>query len=347
MLLLHAALAPDDLFPSRYAAWRDAVDPQPSIEAYSLLQLLAPRLRGRDDGDPLVDLCRRQYRLVWGKTRLLERRHGAILALLDHASIPCVVLKGPALQPLYYRDPGLRPMGDLDLLIQPARFGEAVTCLLEAGWRSDEFAKPHRFDVRFGRAITLDNEAGDLVDLHAHAFHRQIAWTAASGLLWADARPFAIGGIEARTLSPEHHLILQIEHATADRERNSRWIPDGMMLIRSGAIDWARLAEDAAALGLSGLVAEGLRILREFGAEIPDHALNAGTVADLDPDQAWHAIGSNADRLRFHAVTIRQAAERTGKMRLALLPGYVRFLAARRGLPWKRDRHRLACRPPQ
>ncbi|WP_157220256.1 nucleotidyltransferase family protein [Flavisphingomonas formosensis] len=331
-LLLRAAFAPAGEFAIRFADWARAVDGAPPRNAYTLLQLLAPRIGENDDHDALAVLCRRQYRLVWAKTRLLERRHAAILDRFAGSGIACLVLKGPALQPLYYADPGLRAMGDLDLLVQPSQFCEALAWFLARGWRSDQFARPRRFDIRFGRAVSLVNTAGDLIDLHVHAFHQQAAWAAAPGLFWAHAQPLAIAGAATATLCAEHHLIHQIEHAIADQARNSRWIADGMMLIRSGRIDWGRLIDHAETLGLAGLVSEGLQVLHAFGAEIPDAALARRPMGAVRIE-AWHAIDSRLGRLRFHAGALRDAAQRAGRWPLALLPAYLRFLAARRGLP--------------
>ena len=330
-LLLHAAFAPDDRFDQAYAAWAERVGTTPSPASFPLLQLLAPRLRGRAAGDPLADLCRRQYRLVWAKTQLLERRHAAILALLDRAGIPCLVLKGAALQPLYYRDPGLRAMGDLDLLVRPERFADAMACLLDAGWRSETFARPRDFDIRFGRAVGLVNHGGDLVDLHAHMFHKRVDWTAATRLAWADVRPLTIGGVAAKTLSPGLQLIHQIEHATADLDRNSRWIADGLMLIRAGAIEWARLKQDSVALDIDPLVAEGLLVLRGFGAVIPDAALVPAAEGSDALGRTTHAPPSRRGRLRFHADAVRHAARHSDTSVLRLLPHYLGFLLAKRG----------------
>ena len=61
-------------------------------------------------------------------TRLLQLAED-VLGRLAHAGIPTLVLKGTALLLLHYRDHGVRPMSDLDVLVPPARAREAFAAL--------------------------------------------------------------------------------------------------------------------------------------------------------------------------------------------------------------------------
>ena len=61
---------------------------------------------------------------------------------------PRSVVKGAALIPLYYRDSGVRGMGDFDVLVPERRFRDAAAALGEAGWGT-RFWRPDRFDTRF------------------------------------------------------------------------------------------------------------------------------------------------------------------------------------------------------
>ena len=61
---------------------------------------------------------------------VLER----LLGVFEGAQIDVVVLKGPALVELVYRDPGLRPIGDLDLLVAEGQAVHARRLLGAAGF---------------------------------------------------------------------------------------------------------------------------------------------------------------------------------------------------------------------
>ena len=82
----------------------------------------------------------------------IEEARGPFLAFLSHddllndASIPTILLKGMALSQRYYRDLGLRPMFDLDLLVPPQRAKAAYEILGPLGWTS-RLPGPPTFDV--------------------------------------------------------------------------------------------------------------------------------------------------------------------------------------------------------
>ena len=61
---------------------------------------------------------------------VLER----LLGVFESAKLDVVVLKGPVLVQLIYRDPGLRPIGDLDLLVAEGKAVHAQRLLGEAGF---------------------------------------------------------------------------------------------------------------------------------------------------------------------------------------------------------------------
>lgn len=64
-------------------------------------------------------------------TRLVKRQE-QILTTFQKKHIPVVVLKGTSVA-RYYPKPQLRTMGDIDLLVRPEYYKQAVCCLLELG----------------------------------------------------------------------------------------------------------------------------------------------------------------------------------------------------------------------
>lgn len=59
------------------------------------------------------------------------QRHA--IQLLQSAGIPVVVIKGTAAG-IYYPQPQLRTYGDIDLMVQPERYHEAIGVLRDGGW---------------------------------------------------------------------------------------------------------------------------------------------------------------------------------------------------------------------
>ncbi len=56
-----------------------------------------------------------------------------VIAALEENNIPCAILKGSS-SAMWYPDPGLRVMGDIDLLVEPSHQWEAVAVLQRNGY---------------------------------------------------------------------------------------------------------------------------------------------------------------------------------------------------------------------
>ncbi|MER3458636.1 MAG: hypothetical protein C4309_08450, partial [Chloroflexota bacterium] len=57
-----------------------------------------------------------------------------MIGALEAASIPAIVLKGPALALTIYPDPALRVIGDLDLLVRREQVEQAMAALHSLGY---------------------------------------------------------------------------------------------------------------------------------------------------------------------------------------------------------------------
>jgi hypothetical protein len=93
--------------------------------------------------DTLLDHLARSRRLT---ARIEREVVPAFDALISHGITP-IVLKGFHTGRVYHEEPGVRRMGDVDLLVPPARIREAEWALFDAGFRPDsEPLRPYRRD---------------------------------------------------------------------------------------------------------------------------------------------------------------------------------------------------------
>lgn len=74
------------------------------------------------------------YRDHVGRTRHLLEVVPGVVETLAGQGIDSLLLKGAALVRTCYDDPALRPMGDVDLLVRPDQFDQALALLLARGW---------------------------------------------------------------------------------------------------------------------------------------------------------------------------------------------------------------------
>lgn len=217
-----------------------------------------------------------------------------VLDAFKVAQIRTIVLKGAALAAGLYPEMGLRPMTDLDLLVQPDRFRQSYDLLTERLGYTECSEEPARdFDLIFHHARCLKRAVGPglLLELHqelvataAYRYHAPSDW------FWdhAEASIWHRQGIEALTLSPTAQLLYSATHAMMQHGGGSIpmiWLYDMhlMLTLQSDRLDWELLLARAGETGWSaGLLAALKRIRRDFGSPVPSHVLES-LVRQTDP----------------------------------------------------------------
>ena len=117
-LLLRAALLDDAQAIPAWEQWQQTVDfTEIDHRSQKLLPLVYHNLTRLDVSGPLIERSKGYYRLTWYKNHLQFHHMAVVLHDLHQAGIPTLLLKGAAMAVYYYRDPGLRPMEDFDLLV--------------------------------------------------------------------------------------------------------------------------------------------------------------------------------------------------------------------------------------
>ena len=212
---------------------------------------------------------------TWYANQTLFARTGHILERLGAAGVPTLILKGAPIALLHYSDVGLRPMGDLDLLVPRDRVDQVIRIMADAGCLC---ARPHllaRARARWSSTSFLDGQ-GAVIDLHWNLL-RRARHEAFDAELQAHAVAVRLGGTLTRTLAPTEHLLLICVHGSGEEGSSSiRWIADAWVLIHAadGAPDWDRLLEIAERRRFTYTLRHAFRFLREtMGASIPDHVL--------------------------------------------------------------------------
>ena len=265
LLLLRAALADGDEAGRSWAAWQAQVGLDDADWASQrLLPLVYRNLRRLAADDPELPRLRGIYRHAWYRNQLLFRTAGGAILRLREAGIGTLVLKGVALSLLHYRDAGLRPMDDIDLLVKPAQAGEAIALLERDGWRPLEVVPPC---LEVKHAHPFIDADGRRVDLHWNAL-----WEAApDDDLWAAAVPLEVSGVPTLALDPTDQLLHVCVHGVQwDPTPSIRWVADAVTVLRDGSVDWERLVARARARRLTLALSVSLAYLRdELAAPVP------------------------------------------------------------------------------
>jgi hypothetical protein len=198
-------------------------------------------------GDSLLPALRDAYRNTWMANQKLLYRAQEIVRACNDAGIPNMLLKGIPMSLHYYKDMGVRPMGDVDLLV-PLEFLESTILLLESyGNIPDAVEDKYRHLIH---AMHCFDEGGVDVDLHWQAFffqeHQQSNWF------------FEKKYSEKLQLAPEnatyilndsYQLFHTIIHGTLEGQPTIRWILDAVKICQSPSFngDITQITEFAAA----------------------------------------------------------------------------------------------------
>lgn len=135
-------------------------------------------------------------------TRLyLEQELLWVSGLLDEAEIEFRVLDGCAVAHLDYRDPDVRPVSHLELLVQPRALGRAAEVLRGRGWRSSKDADDHP-----AGGVRLVGPSGPRLVLRDDVRGRS-QLSVDGRQLWADGDPFTVGRRKLKALGTEQRLI--------------------------------------------------------------------------------------------------------------------------------------------
>jgi hypothetical protein len=247
-LMLRACLLRDNEALIAWQAWRSRVDID-TLDPGSnrLLPLLYHNLSQLEVEDPLMNRMKRIYRYYWAQNQLLFHHAAVILDILQKNGIETMLLKGGALVLLHYGDHGLRPMGDIDILIHPDKAKLAIDLLLEANWQMKAEWMTVEKTLKRSSAGAFVNDHGCEIDLHWNVFP-QGRQPHADDYFWSESVETKLAGVPTRCENSTELLFHVCVHgAQWSAVSPIRWIADAMIIINSVTqeINWEHLVKQA------------------------------------------------------------------------------------------------------
>lgn len=297
-LLLQAALLAGPAALSAWHDWRRRVDLGRLDEGSDrMLPLVGHNLATLGAQDPMLGLLLGMRRSVWmANTRRLGET-AALLTMLHDAGISTLLLKGAALANLYYRDRGLRPMADTDVLVPTRQARAAMDVLAKHGWTPAGLVKGARrpeLTIPVRHAHLFRHPSGQQVDLHWHVFWECCA-PGDDEDLWRHAVPLEIAGVRTRALGPADQLLHVCVHGARWSEVPPfRWAADALTVMRSSGmpVDWPRLLDQARARGFVLEMRDTLSFLSAaLDAPVPPTVLRSLQTTPVPAvERAAHAV---------------------------------------------------------
>ena len=255
---------------------------------FALLPQLYRSLEREGVRDPLMSKLKGVYRHTWYGNQLRLRDAAVVLGELNRRGIEPMLLKGAALTLLHYRDSGLRPMEDVDVLVRTHQWRAAVDALTDLGWTPRVSVTPRR--VAASHAMEFADAHAQRIDLHWHLLPDS-CWPGADDEFWERASATALRGVRVSVLDATDQLLHTCAHGVKwEHVPPLRWIADAAMILGdpSVAIDWERLVRLADRLRLILPLRDALTHLEStLGLPVPRPVLAALQNASVSPAERW------------------------------------------------------------
>ena len=135
--LMEVALGPAEEASARWQALQPLDVTTLETGSFGLLPLLYERLRDVAPDDPQLPRLFGTYRSVWYRNQLLLDRLAVLLPLLrKRAHVEALLVGGMSALVRWYPRLGLRPVPQLDLIVEPEKAADAIKVSTYAGWRA-------------------------------------------------------------------------------------------------------------------------------------------------------------------------------------------------------------------
>ena len=282
-MLLKASLLKGDPSLIAWREWRASINIEDHMDngSFRLLPLLYQNLRKHHVEDPLMDRLKGIYRQTWYKNQKLFYETGKILKYFHDAGIQTMIVKGAALSALTYKNHGVRPMSDVDVMVPFSQILTATEVLRQKGWAPCIYPESEE-TLKYRISLQYKNSCNDEFDLHWFPyieFNRKKL----DGDLWNHSVPIMLANEETTAPCPTDNLIHVMIHGTWwNPEPPIRWIADAMSIFNAFGVelDWERFVNTVRINRIALRIRDALVYLKNtFHADIPNHVIK--TIIDM------------------------------------------------------------------
>lgn len=277
VLLLEAALLEENRAYKSFKSWRSSNDLENMDEgSYRLIPLIYNNLVGLAINDPIFINFKEIYLNYWTMNERMFRHVSQIVNNICDDGIEVTLLKGMPLILNYYKDSGLRPMGDIDILVPKDDFLKVIASLKSEGWHTD-FDHQTLADIQsYFHAVNFINNETHL-DLHWQVIP-SIDQNIFQKNIW-DINHF---GLESnsllKVLAPTDELFyICIHGARFNRIPSIRWVTDAYYILKKNKenINWERFIDLAIKTSRTNETRDTLLFLKSvFDLPIPETAID-------------------------------------------------------------------------
>ena len=190
--LLEVALGPVDRASGRWQALQPLDLTALETGSFGLLPLLYERLRDVVPDEPQLPRLFGTYRSIWYRNQLLLDRLAILLPLLrQRAGVEPLLVGGVSALLRWYPRLGLRPVPQLELIVEAGVAGEAMKVSTYAGWRPSGWTRS---------ATILRDSAGRVLVVHHGVPPEVVGPLGVGGFSALREQAVELGGVEGTPL---------------------------------------------------------------------------------------------------------------------------------------------------
>ncbi|PLW76639.1 nucleotidyltransferase family protein [Cohaesibacter celericrescens] len=240
--LILAAAHPDETLAFQiFARWmRDHDIDDVSWAEQRLLLAVAERFPGsRFDVDNRGRL-NGLVRVFWTKSKLALKVADPAIAALQREGIDCLIFKGAARTLEEAVTVKGRVANDVDIMVQPSHFKQAIEILCHNGWQADNGFSLLRCRAHTSAMTGLNFRKGDFgdVDLHQSVVHKLGRSASYDQQVWKRSKYVDFQGNRVRVPGQTDQLLIAIQHGSVEGHAHSDWLLDCVAIIKTGEVDW-------------------------------------------------------------------------------------------------------------
>jgi hypothetical protein len=200
-----------------------------------------------------------------------------VLKLIDEAGIQTAVIKGLRLSATLYKDLGLRPHMDVDLIVYPPHRKELAAVLEKMSFIQDddsirEFNAKEQ-ETLFWTYRPMFKKRDVLCEVHTNFPGLHIPFTLEKDL-WAGIQKIKIDGVGAKALSDEYELCLLCLHVQQHSYSRLMWLTDIVEMAVMEKLDWEKMHFICSTEKIHAHVYYSLYLVNQLWQEsIPDEIL--------------------------------------------------------------------------
>jgi Uncharacterised nucleotidyltransferase len=245
------------------------------------------------------DLLKEHFVFNWMQNEMTIRSFRVVLELFRAEGIDTIVLKGAALvSEKRLNDIAVRPFTDVDLLVRPDRYRDAIELLLANEWTSSSVDPIRHIDGH--HSINLKSGMHGSVDLHREPLHRSHS-DREDETFWSRSEFSKIGETSFRIPSVSDHIVTVIGHSWVG---DSRACLDLFYLFRKASNEELKFAVDL--LSRRNLILHGRRVVDQMKIFLPEADIQVAEML-----QQVHPVLHEkvSDRLEYPSFVPENAAQ--------------------------------------